>query len=88
MRMQGMSTVRKSALSIDDLQQVTSFYKNLTFHNDKLFVTMLLTGFFGLGELSFSDNKLLHNWKKVICHNTVKISSDQYKFSLPGHKAN
>jgi hypothetical protein len=51
---------------------------------------MLLTGFFSLlrlGELSFSDDSSLHNWKKVIRRNTVQISSTQYQFFLPGHKA-
>lgn len=90
LRTQGTPTVRKRALSTDDLQKVTTHYKDSTSHNDKLFVAMLLSGFFGLlrlGELSFSDDSSLHNWKKVIRRHTIQISPTQYEFFLPGHKA-
>ena len=56
MRMKGTPTIWKKALSTDDFQRVTTFYQNSTLHDDKLFVTMLLTGFFSLlhlGEMSF-----------------------------------
>ena len=83
-------TIQKRALSTHDLKRVTNHYKDSTSHDDKLFVAMLLSGFFGLlhlGKLSFSDDPSLHNWKKVIRHYTIKMSDAQYKFSLPGHKA-
>jgi hypothetical protein len=86
----GTPTLRKHALSIKDINKVTNFYNNTSSHNNKLFVAMLLTGFFGLlrlGELCFPDDSSLHNWKKVICHKTVYISTSQYEFLLPGHKA-
>ena len=88
--MRGSPTICKKALSTEDLNIITNHYFNSNSHNDKLLVAMLLTGFFGflcLGELSFSDDSSLHNWKKVICRNTVQISDDQYEFFLPGHKA-
>jgi hypothetical protein len=40
-----------------------------------------------LGELTFPDDKNLHNWKKVTRRDTVHISDNQYEFTLPGHKA-
>jgi hypothetical protein len=51
---------------------------------------MLLTGFFALlrlGELSFPNDKDLRNWRKVTKRSTVIITSDQYEFQLPAHKA-
>jgi hypothetical protein len=90
MRIRGTPMLCKHALSIEDLNKVTNFYNNTSSHNDKLFVAMLLTGFFGLlrlSELCFPDDSSLHNWKKVIRHKTVHISTFQYEFLLPGHKA-
>jgi hypothetical protein len=90
MRMRGTPTVRKRALSTEDLHKVTLHYQNSNSHDDKLFVAMLLTGFFGLlrlGEMTFPDDSNLHNWKKVTRRNTVHISNSQYEFFLPGHKA-
>jgi hypothetical protein len=86
--MRGTATVRKRALSTDDLQQVTNHYQNSSSHDDKLFVIMLLTGFFGLlrlGEITFSDDTSLITGK--IRRNTIHISDAQYEFFLPGHKA-
>jgi hypothetical protein len=90
MRMRGVATVRKRALTIDDLRLVVDHFVTSTLHDDLLFVAMLLTGFFGLlrlGELSFPNDISLQNWKKVTRRNTVKLQDDFYEFSLPGHKA-
>jgi hypothetical protein len=90
MRTRGSPTVRKRALTIEDLHMVVNHYHNSPSHNDKLFVAMLLSGFFGLlrlGELTFPNDSKLHNWKKVTRRNTVVISDSQYEFFLPGHKA-
>lgn len=90
MRLRGTATVRKRALSTHDLERVVLHYQHSTSHNDKLFVAMLMSGFFGLlrlGELSFSDDTSLHNWKKVILRKSVQVSTTQYEFFLPGHKA-
>ena len=37
--------------------------------------------------MTFPDDVSLQNWKKVTRRNTVKLSDTQYKFLLPGHKA-
>lgn len=89
-RMRGVSTKRKRALSLSDLDKVISFYDNSTHHDDILFVAMLLTGFFALlrlGELSFPNDKSLRDWRKVTKRSSVKTSDDQYEFHLPAHKA-
>ena len=90
MRMRGTATIRKCALTTDDLRLVINHYRNSTLHDDLLFVAMLVTGFFGLlrlGEMTFPDEPSLQNWKKVTRRNTVGIRDHVYEFTLPGHKA-
>lgn len=90
MRMRGTATVRKRALTVDDLHLVITHYLTSSLHNDLLFVAMLITGFFGLlrlGEMTFPDDTSLQNWKKVTRRNTVSIKAGLYEFTLPGHKA-
>ena len=90
MRLRGIATSRKRALTIDDILLVIDHYRHSTLHDDILFVAMLITGFFGLlrlGEMTFPDDTSLHNWKKVIRRNTVRVLESQYEFLLPGHKA-
>jgi hypothetical protein len=90
MRMRGVATVRKWALTTDDLRLVIHHYRDSTSHDDLLFVAMLVTGFFGLlrlGEMTFPNDLSLQNWKKVVRRNTLKIFPTHYEFLLPGHKA-
>jgi hypothetical protein len=90
LRLRGMPTIRKRALTIDDLRLVITHYHNSTLHDDLLFVAMLLTGFFGLlrlGEMTFPNDPSLQNWKKVTRRNTVSLQDTLYEFTLPGHKA-
>jgi hypothetical protein len=90
MRMKGVATVRKRALTLDDLHIVINRYHQSTLHDDLLFLAMLITGFFGLlrlGEMTFPDDVSLHNWKKVTRRNTVLLLDDRFEFLLPGHKA-
>ena len=90
MRMKGVATVRKRALTTDDLNLVIARCHMSTDHDDLLFLAMLLTGFFGLlrlGEMTFPDDTSLRNWKKVTRRNTVKVTIQHYEFLLPGHKA-
>jgi hypothetical protein len=90
MRMRGAPTVRKRALTVDDLQLVISHYETSALHDDLLFVAMLLTGFFGLlrlGEMAFPNDPSLQNWRKVTRRTTVKVQTHLYEFTLPGHKA-
>ena len=90
MRMLGTATLRKRALTTDDLKLVIDHYHLSTLHDDLLFLAMLLTGFFALlrlGEMTFPDDTSLRNWKKVTRRNTVQVTATHYGFLLPGHKA-
>jgi hypothetical protein len=89
-RMRGTATIRKRALTIDDLRIVVDHFSHSTLHDDLLFLAMLITGFFGLlrlGEMTFPDDVTLQNWKKVTRRTTVRIQDSVYEFLLPGHKA-
>ena len=89
-RLQGVATKRKRALTFSDLNLVYNDLKDSSSHDDKLFLAMLLTGFFALmriGELSYPNDKQLRNWKKITKRSTVVINDNQYEFFLPSHKA-
>ena len=90
MRLKGVGTKRKHALTLDDLQLVLDHYHATSNHNDLLFISMILTGFFALmrlGELTFPDDQSLRNWRKISQRNSVKITDEYYEFHLPAHKA-
>ncbi|KAF8816685.1 hypothetical protein BYT27DRAFT_7220545 [Phlegmacium glaucopus] len=90
MHIKGVSTKQKCALTISDLECVICSLQNSSNHNNSLFLSMLLTGFFALlwlGELVFPDNKDLQNWCKISKHSSVIITHKRYKFQLPSHKA-
>lgn len=93
-RLFGKGTKRKRPLSTGDLLNVERSYiaQPTHSHDDKLFVSMLFTGFDGLlrlGELTFPDNTALRNWKKVIRRASLVISNTDSSAGmyLPGHKA-
>ena len=89
-RMKGTAVQRKHALTLDDLGLVIVYYQPSTQHDDLLFVTGFLTGFFALmclGELSFPDDKSLWDWHKVMHRDSVELNDDFYGFHLPHHKA-
>ena len=89
-RLRGTPTTRKRALTMDDLQKVISFYSTSNLHDDLLFVSQLLTGFFALmrlGELTVSDDKSIFDHRKITSRTSVSISDDDYRFFLPSHKA-
>ena len=75
--LKGVPTKRKRALTMDNLHLVVNHYSNSAFHNDLLFVSQLLTGFFALlrlGELMISDNKKLFNHWKITSRTSVILS--------------
>ena len=89
-RLKGVATKRKRALTFADLQLVSNALQNSPLHDDRLFLSMLYTGFFALmrlGELSFPDDIDLRNWRKVTKRSTVILTDDQYEFLLPGNKS-
>jgi hypothetical protein len=88
-RMRNTPTVRKRALTLDDLGRVISFYSSSTCHDDLLFVCQLLSGFFALhrlGELTFPDDVSIRNWRKVIKRSSAIVHDDSYEYHLPHHK--
>jgi hypothetical protein len=89
-RLKGVPTVRKRALTMDDLRCVVQHYVTSTSHDDLLFVSQILTGFFALmrlGELTVSDDKSVFDYRKITSRTSVSLSKDDYRFFLPGHKA-
>lgn len=90
MRLKGTATKRKRALTFEDLQKVLRELATSNLHDDLLFQAMLITGFFALmrlGELTFPDEVHLRNWKKVTRRSSLVVTSEQYEFLLPAHKA-
>ena len=90
LRLRGKAVTRKRALTFSDLYTVLQKLSNSVNHDDLLFKSMLLTGFFALmrlGELTFPDAIKLRNWKKVTKQSSVNTTDDQYEFHLPSHKA-
>lgn len=66
-RLRGVPTKHKRALTLHDLQLVINHYSNSNSHNDLLFISQLVTGFFALmrlGELTIPDDKTLFNHRK------------------------
>ena len=89
-RLRGTPTIRKRALTMDDLQKVITYYSSSKLHDDLLFVSQLLTGFFALmrlGELTVPDDKSIIDHRKITSRTSVSISNDDYRFFLPSHKA-
>jgi hypothetical protein len=89
-RLKGLPTVRKRALTMDDLRRIVDYYKNSNSHDDLLFVAQLLSGFFALhrlGELTTPDDKSLIDHRKITKRSSVKLSDNDYRYFLPSHKA-
>ena len=91
LKLYSQPTRRKRALSISDLSKVITHYQNTPpSHDNLLFVSMLLTGFFSLmrlGEMAFPDDKKLQDWRKVSRRRTLSFAENNYSFQLPFHKA-
>ena len=91
-QLKAVATTRKHALTIRDLITVIEHYSNSSDHDDLLFVAQIrvIVGFFALmrlGELTFPDDKTLHNPAKSSKRTSVTTENDSFKFFLPGHKA-
>jgi hypothetical protein len=84
-------TRHKRALSISDLSSIISHYYNTTpSHDDLLFISMLVTGFFSLmqlREMTFPDDKKIPDWRKISRRRMTTSSAENYCFDLPFHKA-
>ena len=89
-RLRGVPVNWKRALTMSDLHLVINHYSNSQSHDDLLFVSQLITGFFALmrlGELTIPDDKSLFDHRKITSRTSVSISNDDYRFFLPSHKA-
>ena len=85
----GSPVNRKSPLSHADLLLVLNGTPQHPSHDDLLFCSLLLSGFYGLmrlGELVFPDKKILRNYRKISLRHTVSVLPHQYSFFLPSHK--
>ncbi|KDQ56021.1 hypothetical protein JAAARDRAFT_133012 [Jaapia argillacea MUCL 33604] len=90
-RLRGTPVKRKLPLSTDGLLHVIKDLELSSDHDDKLFLTQILTGFHGLlrlVELGMPDPKKHRNWRKFTLRSSVEwLSSSTYAFILPAHKA-
>ena len=89
-RLRGVPTKCKRALTMDDLQLVIHHYSISQSHDDLLFISQLLMGFFALmclGKLTVSDDKSLFDHRKITSRSSVLLSNDDYRFFFPSHKA-
>jgi hypothetical protein len=78
----------KSPLTEEDLIFLMFKYNTST-HDDDLFLTMLLTGFYSLlrlGELAQPTAKTKCSSKKLTLRHTLHVFADRYEFHLPYHK--
>lgn len=89
-RLRGTPTVHKRALTIADLNTVCLAHSSHPTHDDLLFCTQLCVGFFALmrlGELTWPDDRELHDPCKLTTRNSVALDESTLRFFLPGHKA-
>jgi len=90
LRRHGQPTKRKSPLTTNHLQSITTALAHSHDHDDLLFLTMLNSGFTGLlrlGELAVSDNPRLRDFRKVVLRSSFKWVNSNYEFLLPTHKS-
>ncbi|KAF8240229.1 hypothetical protein L208DRAFT_809240 [Tricholoma matsutake] len=79
----------KQPLSKSDLKVMIEKLGVSHSHDEKLFLTILLTGCHGLmrlGELCFPDRIASRNYRKISLHHTVIANGLHYSFFLLGHK--
>ena len=89
MRRFGSAVKRKSPLSHANLLFIIDSTVSRPSYDDLLFLAIILTGFYALmrlGELVFSDQKNLRNYRKISLRHSVSILPDQYPFYLNSHK--
>ncbi|KAF7973478.1 hypothetical protein HWV62_15084, partial [Athelia sp. TMB] len=89
-KLRAVGVHRKRPLRRHELAALRPTYVASSDHDDLLFISILLTGFFGLmrlGELVYPDKRELKDPRKVIPRDSVELLADSYSFFLPGHKA-
>jgi hypothetical protein len=81
---------RKEPLTINDLRLAEIKYRHTQDHDDLLFLTLLITGFYGLlrlGELTFPDDLSIRDWRKITRRSSLIVRPHQYSFMTPASKA-
>lgn len=81
---------RVRALTMLEVENCVSVFTAQPSHDDLLFVSQLLIGFFALmrlGELVFPDDHLIEVQRKLSLRSTLKINNKSISFLLPFHKA-
>ena len=82
-------TNRKRPLTIDDILCLITAYP-LHSHDNKLFMAIVMCGFFALhrlGELTISDDHRLQESRKIIARSSAHCSTHTFGYMLPAHKA-
>ena len=82
-------TNRKRPLTIDDILHLITAYP-LHCHDNKLFMAIVICGFFALhrlGELTISDDHRLQESRKIITRSSTHCSTNTFGYTLPSHKA-
>ena len=80
---------QKSPLTRDDLRHVYNHLPRPLTHDNLLFLTMLLVGFFGLlrlGELVQPDTSSLRSASKISWRHDVCLDSTSFSFIIPQSK--
>jgi hypothetical protein len=88
-RLYGRPSLRKHALTRENLLSVYNYFSKSTSHDDKLFLTQLFSGFdalLRLGELVWPDNISHRNCRKLTMRTSVQCHPDHYSFWLPNSK--
>ncbi|KAF7773498.1 hypothetical protein Agabi119p4_5665 [Agaricus bisporus var. burnettii] len=81
---------RKRALTLHDLSLITNHFDTSDSYDDRLFIAILLIGFYGLlrlGELVYPNDIRLDNPQKMIHRHTLTLIASSLQFQLPYHKA-
>ena len=89
-KLRASPTLRKRAISHDEIITLFSRLSPTTDHDTSLFLAIACVSFFGLmriGENVWPDNPALHDYRKVIKRSSVSITMDCFSFLLPSHKA-
>ncbi|KAJ6504436.1 hypothetical protein DFH09DRAFT_1335320 [Mycena vulgaris] len=93
--LRGTATRRKQPLTTRHLTTIVHWLqeriaRGVATHDDFLFTTQILTGFYALlrlGELTYPDKKEIWNPRKVSQRDSVSWRETGYGYFLPGHKA-
>jgi hypothetical protein len=81
---------RKRALTLSDLNKISTTLNESNSYDDRLFLAILLSGFFGLlrlGELVYPADKSLDDPRKMTKRSCLHLQASHMRFQLPYHKA-